>query len=79
MKHKAAGIAFEKTAAHKKVEQRKKEVAERSQPSTSEQKDLGPMVELTDYDLELQTLTTVEMFHYCFNYIGVLTGDYFLF
>ncbi|XP_055856258.1 lysophospholipid acyltransferase 7 [Episyrphus balteatus] len=74
---KAAGIAFEKAAAYKKVEQRKKEVAERSQPSTSEQKDLGPIVELTDYDLELQTLTTVEMFHYCFNYIGVLTGPYY--
>jgi len=32
------------------------------------------LVEITDYDEELQTLSAAEILHYSFNYIGVLTG-----
>lgn len=74
---KAAGIAFEKTAAYKKLQQRKKEVDERTSTATGEKKDPGPLVELSDCDIELQTISTVEMFHYCFNFVGVLTGPYY--
>jgi lysophospholipid acyltransferase 7 len=30
---------------------------------------------LTSYDEEIQKITFINMFHYCFNYIGLLTGE----
>lgn len=72
---KVSGIAFEKTAAWKKLRQRDKEIAERKRAEALTSAE--PLVEITDYDVELQDIGFTEIFHYCFNYIGVLTGPYY--
>jgi lysophospholipid acyltransferase 7 len=33
---------------------------------------------LTSCDEEINKITLIDMFHYCFNYIGLLTGGNFL-
>lgn len=64
-----AGIAFEKTASWKKLQQREQEEKDKK-PSGVD----GQLVEITDYDVEIQSVSIVEIFHYTFNYIGILTG-----
>ncbi|KAI8117190.1 hypothetical protein FF38_05351 [Lucilia cuprina] len=70
---KVAGIGFEKTASWKKLQQREKEQTDK-QTGTGE---TGQLVEITDYDVEIQSINIVELFHYTFNYIGILTGPYY--
>lgn len=70
--NQVSGVAFEKTAAWKKLRQRDKEIAERKGGEVITATE--PLVEVTDYDVELQDIGFAEIFHYCFNYIGVLTG-----
>lgn len=65
-----AGIGFEKTASWKKLQQRKKEETDKK-PSEDGN---GQLVEITDYDVEIQSISMTEIFHYSFNYIGILTG-----
>lgn len=65
-----SGIAFEKTAAWKKIKARDEQEKKEDRDVHSES-----LVEITDYDVELQTLGAAEIVHYSFNYIGVLTGD----
>ncbi|CAD6997890.1 lysophospholipid acyltransferase 7 [Ceratitis capitata] len=72
---KVSGVAFEKTDAWKKLQKREKEIAERQNNEGA--KTAEPLVEITDYDVELQNIGFLEIFHYCFNYIGVLTGPYY--
>ncbi|XP_017111466.1 lysophospholipid acyltransferase 7 [Drosophila elegans] len=69
---KVSGIAFEKTAAWKRLQAR-------DEQKKNDQRDVNQesLVEITDYDEDLQTLTAVEILHYSFNYIGVLTGPYY--
>ncbi|KAL5286735.1 MBOAT7 family protein [Megaselia abdita] len=59
---KMVGVAFEKNQSFLKMKQR-------DQGSTE--------VEITDYDVEIQSISFVELFHYAFNYIGVLTGPFY--
>ncbi|XP_033250031.1 lysophospholipid acyltransferase 7 isoform X1 [Drosophila miranda] len=69
---KVSGIAFEKTAAWKRIR-------EKDEQDKNAQRDVNSEspIEITDYDLELQQLTAAEIVHYSFNYIGVLTGPYY--
>lgn len=60
-------MGFEKTASWKKLQQRKKE-------QNDQKPEDGQLVEITDYDVEIQSVSPVEIFHYSFNYIGILTG-----
>ncbi|KAH8327883.1 hypothetical protein KR067_001318 [Drosophila pandora] len=69
---KVSGIAFEKTAAWKKIKARDEQDKKEDRDVHSES-----LVEITDYDVELQTLGAAEIVHYSFNYIGVLTGPYY--
>lgn len=57
---KLVGVAFEKNESYLKIKQR-------DEGSTK--------VEITDYDVEIQSISVSELFHYSFNYIGVLTGN----
>lgn len=70
MHRQVSGIAFEKTAAWKRLqahdEQKKNDQRDVNQESP---------IEITDYDVELQSLSAAEILHYSFNYIGVLTGE----
>ncbi|KAH8304817.1 hypothetical protein KR059_010787 [Drosophila kikkawai] len=70
---KVSGIAFEKTASWKRLQARDE------QKRNDDQRDVNQesLVEITDYDEDLQTLTAAEIVHYSFNYIGVLTGPYY--
>ncbi|EDV59075.1 lysophospholipid acyltransferase 7 [Drosophila erecta] len=69
---KVSGIAFERTAAWKRLlahgDQKK-----RSHEDVNEE----IVTEITDYDVKLQNLSAAEILHYSFNYIGVLTGPYY--
>ncbi|TMW43589.1 hypothetical protein DOY81_011331 [Sarcophaga bullata] len=67
-----AGVGFEKTASWKKLKQREQEEKDK-QPAGEG----GQLVEITDYDVEIQSIGIVEIFHYTFNYIGILTGPYY--
>lgn len=62
---KIVGVAFEKNTSYLKIKQRE------AQPQGSKD------VEITDYDVEIQSISIIELFHYSFNYIGVLTGPYY--
>lgn len=78
------GVALEINIAYDKIKQRSQESPKSlksderlSSPSedvkksnTSSLKD----IEITEYDIELQNMTIVELFHYAFNYIGVILG-----
>lgn len=66
-----AGIGFEKTASWKKLQQREKEQLDKNHSG-----DGGQLVEITDYDVEIQSINIVDIFHYTFNYIGILTGKW---
>lgn len=66
-----AGVGFEKTAAWKKLQQREKEQTDKKTSAEG-----GQLVEITDYDVEMQSINFVELFHYTFNYIGILTGKF---
>ncbi|KAH8357001.1 hypothetical protein KR200_011893 [Drosophila serrata] len=70
---KVSGIAFEKTASWKRLQARDE------QKKNDDQRDVNKesLIEITDYDEDLQTLTAAEIVHYSFNYIGVLTGPYY--
>ncbi|KAH8298330.1 hypothetical protein KR018_005367 [Drosophila ironensis] len=69
---KVSGIAFEKTAAWKRIKAREEQDKNQERDVNAES-----LVEVTDYDQELQTLSAAEIVHYSFNYIGVLTGPYY--
>lgn len=60
---KMVGIAFEKNQSYLKIKKR-------------EETQSGD-IEITDYDHEIQSINVVELFHYAFNYVGVLTGPYY--
>lgn len=59
---KIIGFAFEKNSVLTKVKM-------------AEKKD--EKLELTDAEKEIKNSSFVDIFHYCFNYIGLLTGPYF--
>ncbi|KAL7739461.1 hypothetical protein ACLKA6_011326 [Drosophila palustris] len=69
---KVSGIAFEKTAAWKRLRARDEQEKNTERDVNSE-----PSIEITDYDVELQQLTAQEIVLYSFNYVGVLTGPYY--
>lgn len=75
---KLAGVAFEMNTAYNKIEQRNKGLSG-SQTEKVEKKedDKSDQLELTEYDVEIQNMTIEELFHYSFNYIGVMTGPYY--
>ncbi|XP_075149833.1 membrane bound O-acyltransferase domain containing farjavit [Haematobia irritans] len=58
---KISGIGFEKTAAWKKLKEHEKD----------------DQIEITKFDKDIQTVNIIEIFHYSFNYIGILTGPYY--
>ncbi|XP_073824256.1 membrane bound O-acyltransferase domain containing farjavit [Musca autumnalis] len=58
---KIAGIGFEKTGSWKKLKEREK----------------NEDVEISEYDSDIQSVNMMEIFHYSFNYIGILTGPYY--
>lgn len=58
-KFQIAGIGFEKTASWKKLKEREK----------------NEDVEISEYDSVIQSVNIVEILHYSFNYIGILTGE----
>lgn len=62
-------MGFEKTASWKKLKQREQEEKDKKPAGEG-----GQLVEITDYDVEIQSIGIVEIFHYTFNYIGILTG-----
>ncbi|KAH8263890.1 hypothetical protein KR038_009162 [Drosophila bunnanda] len=70
---KVSGIAFEKTASWKRLQARDEQKKNDDQRDVNEES----LIEITDYDEDLQTLTAAEIVHYSFNYIGVLTGPYY--
>lgn len=55
-----AGVGFEKTASWKKLKEKESKKSDE--------------VEISEYDVDIQTIGIVEIFHYSFNYIGILTG-----
>lgn len=69
---KVAGVGFEKSASWKKLQQREKELIDKKPTDEG-----GQLVEITDYDVEIQEISMTEIFHYVFNYIGILTGPYY--
>ncbi|XP_030376964.1 lysophospholipid acyltransferase 7 [Scaptodrosophila lebanonensis] len=69
---KVSGIAFEKTAAWKRLKEREEQDSNKERDVNKES-----TIEISDYDVELQQLSPHEIVHYCFNYIGVLTGPYY--
>ena len=62
-------MGFEKTSSWKKLKQREQEEKDKKPAGEG-----GQLVEITDYDVEIQSIGIVEIFHYTFNYIGILTG-----
>ncbi|XP_055382278.1 lysophospholipid acyltransferase 7 [Condylostylus longicornis] len=78
---KLAGVAFEKNTAYNNILQRNKDLSAKTSEKTdnNEKKDVEskPIIELTEYDMELQNINVSDLFHYCFNYIGILTGPYY--
>lgn len=76
---KLVGLAFEVNSAYKKVSS---EIFENPKPSTSagaatKSESSTPSEELSEYDIELEKIDILEIFHYGFSYIGVLTGPYY--
>uniref|UniRef100_A0A1B0FD92 tRNA (guanine(26)-N(2))-dimethyltransferase n=1 Tax=Glossina morsitans morsitans TaxID=37546 RepID=A0A1B0FD92_GLOMM len=67
---KVSDVAFEKASSWKKLKQREQEL---SGTKTAEKE----LIEISDYDVELQSVDIFEIFQYSFNYIGVLTGPYY--
>ncbi|KAI9578528.1 lysophospholipid acyltransferase 7 [Glossina fuscipes] len=67
---KVSGVAFEKASSWKKLKQREQELSG-NKPAEKE------LVEISDYDVELQSIDIIGIFQYSFNYIGVLTGPYY--
>jgi lysophospholipid acyltransferase 7 len=59
---KVIGFAFEKNTVIAKVWEAEKK---------------GERIELSAYEKSLKESSTIDIFHYCFNYIGLLTGPYF--
>ncbi|KAG5670068.1 hypothetical protein PVAND_000354 [Polypedilum vanderplanki] len=59
---KIIGFAFEKNTVVTKVRDAEKK---------------GEKIELNGYERALKESTTFEIFHYCFNYIGLVTGPYY--
>lgn len=55
-----AGVGFEKTASWKKLKEKESKKSDE--------------VEISEYDVDIQSIGIVEIFHYSFNYIGILTG-----
>lgn len=55
-----AGVGFEKTASWKKLKEKESKKSD--------------VVEISEYDVDIQSISIVEIFHYSFNYIGILTG-----
>ncbi|CAD7086318.1 unnamed protein product [Hermetia illucens] len=68
---KLVGLAFEKNTAYNKIKERERALADPGK------KDEAAAIEITDYDTELQSIDITEIFHYSFNYIGILTGPYY--
>lgn len=68
-----AGLAFEKNAAWKKLQKREQQIAAKKSGGDAAAAE-DALVEISDYDVELQSIGFSELFHYTFNYIGVLTG-----
>ncbi|EDW03518.1 lysophospholipid acyltransferase 7 [Drosophila grimshawi] len=69
---KVSGIAFEKTAAWKRIRARENQDKNAERDVNTEES-----IEITEYDVELQLLTVTEIIHYSVNYVGILTGPYF--
>lgn len=65
------GLAFEKNTAYNKIKERERALADPGK------KDEAAAIEITDYDTELQSIDITEIFHYSFNYIGILTGTFY--
>lgn len=64
------GLAFEKNSAARGLKDEKE-----SQPITGDEKAASKAN--IEYMEDILSLSVEDMFHYCFNYIGVLTGPYF--
>ncbi|XP_023177077.2 lysophospholipid acyltransferase 7 [Drosophila hydei] len=69
---KVSGIAFEKTAAWKRIRAQDERVNNDQDNANSD-----PNLNVTSYDLSLQQLSATEIVLYSFNYVGVLTGPYY--
>lgn len=59
---KIIGFAFEKNSVSTKVQEAEK---------------TGEKLDLTEAEKEIRKSSFIDIFHYCFNYIGLLTGPYF--
>uniref|UniRef100_A0A182RIP9 Lysophospholipid acyltransferase 7 n=1 Tax=Anopheles funestus TaxID=62324 RepID=A0A182RIP9_ANOFN len=72
---KLVGLAFEVNNAYTKA----KTIDESKKASTGIDNQAQPAAELNDADRALLKLNMLDIFHYSFNYVGVLTGPYITF
>lgn len=65
---KIIGLAFERDTVLTKLRDFDKHEAHKSHHGDKE-------CLLTKVEIEIKSISFVNMFHYCFNYIGLLTGE----